>query len=128
MKVSEFKVVFGFKSLNEVINESKQHWSKYAAVKKKLNKNIAIQCPKLSIDYPIDIVFEWFPKDKRKDPDNIAFNKKYILDAMTDIGTIMVDTQKVIKSFKDEFVYGSKEDYVIIKIYKNESLTPKLSL
>lgn len=114
--VSEFKVVFKFKSLNEVINESKQHWSKYSKVKEKLNNTISLQCPKLNIDYPIDIIFEWHPKDKRKDHDNIAFNKKYILDAMTKKGTINVDTQKVVKNFRDNFIYDSKEDFVIIKL------------
>jgi Holliday junction resolvase RusA-like endonuclease len=112
----EFKLVFEFKSINDVINDCKKHWSKYSKVKHKTNELIALQTPKLNIDYPIDILFEWHLKDKRRDHDNIAFNKKYVLDGMTQKGAITTDRQSVVKNFKDIFVYDTKEDYVIVKI------------
>ncbi len=116
--IAQFKVKFNFKSLNEVINESKKHWTKYSKIKEHLTNSISIQCPGLNIDYHIDIHFEWHPKNKMKDHDNIAFNKKYILDAMVKKGTITTDTQKVVCDFKDSFIYDSKEDFVIIYIFE----------
>jgi Holliday junction resolvase RusA-like endonuclease len=105
-----------FTSLNEVINESKKHWAKYSGFKKKHTDAVAFQAPRLQIDYRVDFHFEWHPKDKRKDHDNIAFNSKTLFDGMVDKGTIKTDRQEVVNSIFHTFVYDSKEEYVVVKI------------
>ena len=51
----------------------------------------------------VGITFTWFEKDKRRDKDNIAFAKKFILDAMQKGKIIVNDGWSQIKYFKDEF-------------------------
>ena len=51
----------------------------------------------------IGITFVWYEKDKRRDKDNIAFAKKFILDAMQKGKIIVNDGWSQIKYFKDEF-------------------------
>jgi len=64
------------------------------------------------------IVMIWKLKDKRMDPDNVAFNKKFVLDGMVNSGLIEDDRHKHIGGFEDIFEYGHKQQKVEIIIYK----------
>lgn len=48
-------------------------------------------------------IFHWYIKNAKKDPDNIAFAKKFILDGMYQAGILVDDTQQYIKGFVDLF-------------------------
>jgi len=56
-----------------------------------------------------DVSFTWFCKDKRQDPDNIAFAKKFILDGFVKAGVLKNDGWKQIRSFKDTFMVDKNE-------------------
>ena len=58
---------------------------------------------------PVKICFIWHEKNKRRDPDNIAFGKKFILDALVNSGRIEGDSAKYIKGLKDGFSFGEKD-------------------
>lgn len=47
--------------------------------------------------------FTWICKNKKKDPDNIAFAKKFILDGLVKAGVLENDGWKHIKGFTDMF-------------------------
>ena len=64
---------------------------------------------------PVRIEFIWHEKTIKRDPDNIASAKKFILDAMQKQGVIVNDNRKYIKGFTDEIV-DDKEDYVEVII------------
>lgn len=49
------------------------------------------------------ISFDWYTKDERKDPDNISFAKKFLLDGMVMAGLLENDTRKCINGFIDCF-------------------------
>lgn len=53
--------------------------------------------------YPVFITMTWYTKDIRVDPDNIAFAKKYILDALVIKGILENDGRRQISGFKDMF-------------------------
>lgn len=42
----------------------------------------------------LDYTFTWYVKDRRRDPDNIAFAVKFILDGLYKAGIIESDTQE----------------------------------
>jgi len=50
---------------------------------------------------PYHITFNWYCKDKRKDPDNIIYAKKFILDGLQVAGVIPQDTWNTISGFTD---------------------------
>lgn len=54
-------------------------------------------------EFPVYITMIWRCKNKRKDPDNIAFAKKFILDGMVQAKVIPDDSFKYIAGFKDVF-------------------------
>jgi Holliday junction resolvase RusA-like endonuclease len=59
--------------------------------------------------------FEWHEKTKRRDADNIAFAKKFILDALVKCGVLENDSRKFVKGFYDVIV-DDKEDFVAVEL------------
>lgn len=95
--------------LNTVINNSKKHWSGFANQKKKLNgfiQRLTKDCEPLTERGKF--IFVWYCKNRRRDPDNIAFAKKYILDGMQP-HIIASDNWASISGFEDRFEIDSRE-------------------
>lgn len=68
---------------------------------------------------PLIVNFVWHEKTKRRDADNIASAKKYILDAMQRQGVIPNDSRKYIKGFTDAII-DDVEDYVEVELAPTE--------
>lgn len=58
---------------------------------------------------PVVVVCTWYTKDERKDPDNVAFSKKFLLDAIVKAGILKNDGRKQIKGFEDKFEVDKNE-------------------
>lgn len=67
----------------------------------------------------ISIHFIWFEETKRRDPDNVSFGAKFILDAMRKAGKIQNDNWRYVGSLYHDFIY-SKESKVILEIMEAE--------
>ena len=59
--------------------------------------------------------FEWHEKTKKRDADNIASAKKFILDALVKMKVLPDDSRKYVKGFYDKIV-DDKEDFVIVEL------------
>ena len=59
--------------------------------------------------------FEWHEKTKRRDYDNIASAKKFILDALVKCGVLVDDSRKYVKGGYDVII-EDKEDFVIVEL------------
>ena len=113
-------------TLNEYINDNRTHYHKGAKVKKNATRicqayiqqaiNKGLELPKL----PMDLKFTWYVKNRRKDKDNIAFAKKFILDGMTSSGLIKNDGWAQIEGFTDTFIVDKNERVEIELIGANE--------
>lgn len=66
-------------------------------------------------DVPVRIHFHWVENNKRRDLDNCAFAKKFILDALVKAGKLKDDNRKCVYAFTDTFEYA-KEAKVILEI------------
>lgn len=78
--------------------------------------------------YPVIVRFEWYERSRRRDLDNIASAKKFILDALQESGIFAGDGQKQVCGFRDDFFVPSKWDGVMVTIIEgsvdeNESPT-----
>jgi len=107
-----------FTTLNKFINAERSN--RYIGAKiKKRETNIAYLAlrgsPKLNT--PCKLRFTWHCADKRSDLDNIAFSKKYILDAMIQANIIENDNMKNIIGFEDVLVFSDKWS-VEIEVYE----------
>jgi Holliday junction resolvase RusA-like endonuclease len=59
--------------------------------------------------------FEWHESTKKRDADNIAFAKKFILDALVKCKVLENDSRKFVKGFYDVIV-DDKEDFVAVEL------------
>ena len=71
---------------------------------------------------PVKIGFHWIEANARRDPDNIAFAKKFILDALVRSGKLKDDNRRCVTEFRDTFGYG-KPTRVILTIEEEDDDT-----
>lgn len=64
---------------------------------------------------PCTVEFAWHERTAKRDCDNIASVKKYILDAMQKQGIIPNDNQKYIKGFTDKFIKDTR-NFVVVRL------------
>ena len=110
-----------FTTLNEYTNSNRNNKFGGASIMKN-NKAVAYyqMLNKPKIKTPCKLRFTWYMKKakngKYHDPDNTAFCKKYILDAMVKAKIIPDDTFKHIKGFIDEFVLSDENGVKIERV------------
>lgn len=98
--------------LNDYIRECRGNRYLAARTKKNLEYFLSVHMKQLPVfDCPVIIDFEWIEKDRKRDPDNVAFAKKFVLDALVKAGKIPNDTAHYIAGFRDSFTYA--EEYAV---------------
>ncbi|MEG0486126.1 MAG: hypothetical protein RR576_11840, partial [Oscillospiraceae bacterium] len=112
-----FTIPFRLPGLNEYTKACRGN--KYAGAKFKSDIEDSIlwllKAQRWKITKPIHITFIWHEATRRRDKDNVAFAKKFILDALQKSGKLPNDNNDYIDSFADDFVYG-KGDSVVVEI------------
>ena len=121
--VNSFTIYSKLPSLNDYIDKCRNNKYTGAKYKKDVEDNIAwfIISAKAKgklrpTKNPVKIHFEWHEKTKKRDPDNIASAKKFILYALQKQKIIVNDNRKYIKGFSDDIV-DDIDDFVVITIY-----------
>ena len=103
-------------SLNEYVRANRTVSRGYyagAKMKNEVEEGIMYSLARLpKITKPVFIRFTWIEKNRKRDKDNIAFGKKFILDAMQKSGQLDNDNWKWIRGFSDSFELG--DDYKVI--------------
>ena len=109
-------------SLNEYTNACRANRYQGAKYKKDVEELIGWAIKQALVkgtlkptDKPCIIAFTWYEKTTKRDCDNIASAKKFILDAMQKQGVIVNDNQRYIKGFTDTFI-KSNQDAVIVEL------------
>jgi len=108
-----------FATLNEYIGAERANKYAAASIKKDATKRVAFACiGLLPVEkYPIHVVFNWYWKNTRPDPDNIAFAKKYILDGFVESGLLAGDAWKHTSGgFEDNFFTDAENPRVEVVI------------
>jgi Holliday junction resolvase RusA-like endonuclease len=88
-------------TLNEYINKERSNRYIAAKVKSKLTLMVVWECKVKKIK-PVKsiskLTFIWKEKTKRRDPDNISFGQKMILDGLVEAGVFPTDGWKLWKN------------------------------
>lgn len=114
------KIPLKLDSLNDYIDKNRTNWNIGNNYKKSIQRTIMLYFRKLpKIEKPVKIHITWVEVKKNRDPDNIAFAKKFILDALVKAGKLPNDNHRWIKGFSDNFDF-SKESEIILKIEEVE--------
>lgn len=113
------EIIYDFLDLNKYINAERTN--RFMAAK--LKKDMTALFEREFINHePINgrfaMSFNWYMKNKRKDPDNIAFQKKFILDGMIKAGVIQNDNINTVIGFCDNFIVKGHEGVKIEFIHE----------
>lgn len=118
-------------ALNEFINAERRNRFIAANIKKKETgycKEVAeasgIELQEDS--FPLAVLITWYVKNKRKDADNIAFAKKFILDGLVEAGVLPNDNRKYIQGFADIVKEDKEYQRIEITFVPIESFINKL--
>ena len=112
----KFETNMKLPSLNDYIKACRSNKYVGAKFKKQVENDISWFLLKMpTFDKPIKIHFIWVESNKKRDLDNIAFAKKFILDTMVKMGKLKDDNRNYVYAFTDTFEYG-KETKVILEI------------
>lgn len=90
--------------LNSYLTELNRHRHMGAKMKKEATEFVAWHTKKYrtrDFNPPYHIAISWYCKNARKDPDNVIFAKKFIMDGLQLAGVIPQDTWKTISGFTD---------------------------
>lgn len=116
-----FAIMEKLPSLNEVIAANRANRYKGADLKKNTELMIGMYILKakaagnlVPTKKPCEVIFEWHEKTQKRDCDNIASAKKFILDALQKYKIIENDNQKYITGFRDIFI---KDDHTFVMVY-----------
>lgn len=65
---------------------------------------------------PVFVTFAWHEPHRRRDADNVAFAKKFILDALVAVGVLPDDGRRYVAGFADEFHLDRSDPRVVVTI------------
>ena len=114
------EIPYKFPSLNEYTNACRKNAFAGANMKKTVQRDIGYFINTLpSFKSPVTIDFTWIEGNRRRDPDNISFAKKFILDSLVECGKLKDDNRKVVTAFKDKIYWTTENEWkVILEIYE----------
>ena len=117
----KFEIDMKLPSLNDYIRVCRGNKFKAASYKASIEQEIGLRLMKMpKWTKPIKIHFHWIEGNKKRDLDNIAFSKKFILDAMVKYGKLNDDNRNYVYAFTDTFEYGDKTK-VVLEVEECES-------
>ena len=100
-------------SLNEYVRECRGN--KYGAN----SVNYIIEtfgADRPNIDQQVMLHFLWREANRKRDKDNVAFAKKFILDAFVRYGILSGDGWNVVDGFTDDFVLDKEDPGVTVTV------------
>ena len=113
-----------FPGLNEVISRAKKHWGGYAAMKKRYSSMVMwtvvdlkpSACGDTLRGKRVGVCVDWYCRDRRRDPDNIASGKKFILDGLVQAKVLSGDGWGSIAWFEDRFHVDRRHPRVEVRL------------
>lgn len=95
-------------SLNEYVTAERSNRFAASAMKKRFTHICSVYTRAainegVTFDWPCELKFVWYMPSRRKDPDNVAFAKKFVLDGFQQCGFLENDNIKHITALHDEF-------------------------
>lgn len=107
-------------TLNEYVNKERTNRFAAAKVKKDTQEYIRSFIPFGSPQFKGSVVvyFRWVRPDMRSDKDNVAFAKKFILDALQEAGIIEKDSWKLCPPYDIGFAVNKQNPRTIVTIKK----------
>lgn len=65
---------------------------------------------------PVTVRFLWIERTRRRDLDNVAFAKKFVLDGLVAAGILDGDGQRVVVGLQDTFEHDPSRPRVVVEV------------
>lgn len=65
---------------------------------------------------PVEVTITWVEPNRRRDVDNVAFAKKFVLDGMVRAGVIPDDSPRYVSAISDRFAYDRSDPRVEVEV------------
>ena len=102
--IQRFTIQGRFPSLNDYISAERANKSFGASMKRRETKRAASAAEGLAqCINPVIVGFKWVEPNLRRDADNVAFAKKFILDGLVMAGVLKGDSRKYVIGLEDDF-------------------------
>ncbi len=110
-------------NLNDYTKACRAHRMAGASMKKR-NEQVVSGCIKRQLNgFKVEgkalLYFRWYEPDRRRDPDNVAFAKKFILDALVKNKVIESDGWRGLSGFTDDFYVDPENPRIEIDIMQD---------
>ncbi len=114
-----FTIPGRFIGLNDYVGACRRN--RYIGAKlKREQQDIALRAIEaadlLKVRRKVDISFTWVEPNSRRDHDNVAFAKKFILDALVEAGVLENDNPHVVGNFADYFLVNRSDPRVEVRM------------
>ena len=114
----EFAIPGTLPTLNEYVNRERTNRFSAAALKR-MTQDCIRQC--IPNDAPkfyghVVVWFNWIRPDMRCDKDNVAFAKKFVLDALQEEGIIAKDSWKLCTPYDRQFAVNKSNPRTVVMI------------
>lgn len=119
------KIPVKLPSLNDYIRACRANKFAGSQMKKKVESEIGVFIARLPrFERPVEIGFHWVEENRRRDLDNVAFAKKFVLDALVKSGKLPDDDRRHVTAFSDSFEIGVHAGVILtIKEVRDEHET-----
>lgn len=102
--IQRFTIQGRFPSLNDYMSAERADRRFGASMKRKETKRAAEAAEGLTqCINPVIVGFKWIEPNLRRDADNVAFAKKFILDGLVIAGALKDDSRKYVIGLEDDF-------------------------
>lgn len=113
-----FEIPGTLPTLNQYVDKERANRFAAAAVKKQAQEQI-LSC--IDDDAPrfpgyVTVWFDWIRPDMRSDKDNVAFAKKFVLDALQEAGIITNDKWKLCTPYDRKFAVNKSNPRTVVLI------------
>lgn len=108
-----------FCDLNSFISANNRNRYISSKIKKEETERVKYACLDSDLETITecsDFIFCWYVPNKRKDPDNVAFAVKFILDGMVSSGVLPTDSMKFVSGLSHVFKVDKENPRVKISI------------
>ncbi len=112
-----FEIPGTLPTLNQYVNRERTNRFSAASLKRKTQDYIRafiLDAPKFPGQ--VTVWFDWIRPDMRSDKDNVAFAKKFVLDALQEAGVITKDSWKLCTPYDRKFAVNKSNPRTVVLI------------
>lgn len=105
-------------SLNEYVSAERANRFKAAKIKRQETERVRLAAVNQSVQHfvgPVIVRFLWVESTRRRDLDNIAFAKKFVLDGLVAAGVLDGDSQRYVVGLQDTFEIDPHYPRVVVE-------------